>query len=139
MPKTGWWHQVSQNDYPETKKSYGDARAVNWRPESLGTMPQGEGRKAKVEDICPNCGRTYWVDKGCPRCGYPDAGEQDAEKQTESHGATARPKVEVRVLCPRCGARMVKRRARKGPNAGNEFWGCSRYPECRGTSPLPSA
>ncbi|MDI1310492.1 MAG: restriction endonuclease [Methylotenera sp.] len=36
--------------------------------------------------------------------------------------------------CPLCGSAMVKRIARKGANAGNEFWGCSAYPRCRGTS-----
>lgn len=35
--------------------------------------------------------------------------------------------------CPVCGSAMVKRTARKGANAGNEFWGCSGYPGCRGT------
>jgi restriction system protein len=35
--------------------------------------------------------------------------------------------------CPLCGSAMVKRTARKGANAGNEFWGCSAYPGCRGT------
>lgn len=35
--------------------------------------------------------------------------------------------------CPLCGAGMIKRTARKGANAGNEFWGCSNYPKCRGT------
>ncbi|HKL21702.1 MAG TPA: four helix bundle suffix domain-containing protein [Tichowtungia sp.] len=34
--------------------------------------------------------------------------------------------------CPLCGGDMRKRTAGKGPNAGNEFWGCSGYPECRG-------
>jgi restriction system protein len=35
--------------------------------------------------------------------------------------------------CPLCGSAMVKRTARKGANAGSEFWGCSTYPGCRGT------
>lgn len=35
------------------------------------------------------------------------------------------------LVCPKCGAPMVKRIAKKGINAGNEFWGCSRYPSCR--------
>ncbi len=38
----------------------------------------------------------------------------------------------IKILCPKCGAAMVKRRATKGANAGNEFYGCSRYPACRG-------
>jgi restriction system protein len=35
--------------------------------------------------------------------------------------------------CPLCGGKMCRRTAGKGPNAGKGFWGCSRYPECRGT------
>lgn len=35
--------------------------------------------------------------------------------------------------CPKCSAPMVRRTAQKGPNAGSQFWGCSRYPSCRGT------
>jgi len=34
--------------------------------------------------------------------------------------------------CPKCGAPLVLRTAKKGANAGNEFWGCSRFPKCRG-------
>lgn len=37
------------------------------------------------------------------------------------------------VACPVCGSAMVKRTAGKGVNAGSQFWGCSRYPGCRGT------
>jgi DNA-binding helix-hairpin-helix protein with protein kinase domain len=39
-------------------------------------------------------------------------------------------------LCPSCGSRMVRRLARRGRNAGNHFWGCSRYPSCTGTRPI---
>ena len=34
--------------------------------------------------------------------------------------------------CPKCGSAMVKRVAKSGANAGNTFWGCSQYPNCRG-------
>ena len=34
--------------------------------------------------------------------------------------------------CPRCSAEMVLRTAKKGANAGGQFWGCSRYPACKG-------
>jgi restriction system protein len=37
--------------------------------------------------------------------------------------------------CPRCGAQMLKRVASKGANAGQAFWGCARFPSCRGTMP----
>lgn len=38
---------------------------------------------------------------------------------------------EEKLLCPRCGAVMVKRQAKRGAYAGNVFWGCSNYPECK--------
>lgn len=37
------------------------------------------------------------------------------------------------LTCPICRASMVKRKAKKGPYAGKSFWGCSRYPQCKGT------
>ena len=33
--------------------------------------------------------------------------------------------------CPACGSNMVLRTAKRGPGAGNQFWGCSTYPKCR--------
>jgi four helix bundle suffix protein len=38
--------------------------------------------------------------------------------------------------CPMCGKPLVLRTARKGPRAGSQFWGCSAYPQCKGTLPL---
>jgi len=37
--------------------------------------------------------------------------------------------------CSLCGSEMVLRTAKKGPNAGEKFWGCSTFPKCRGTKP----
>lgn len=37
--------------------------------------------------------------------------------------------------CPICKGAVMKRTAKRGANAGNEFWGCSRYPDCKGTRP----
>lgn len=39
---------------------------------------------------------------------------------------------ELEPLCPICSMAMIKRTARKGKNAGNTFWGCSQFPNCRG-------
>ena len=41
--------------------------------------------------------------------------------------------------CPRCNSPMVKRTAKKGRHAGDEFWGCSKYPNCRGKRGLDGA
>lgn len=34
-------------------------------------------------------------------------------------------------ICPRCGSQLVLRQAKRGANAGNQFYGCSSYPKCR--------
>ncbi|MCI5207799.1 MAG: nuclease [Candidatus Electrothrix sp. ATG2] len=34
-------------------------------------------------------------------------------------------------ICPNCGKPMILRVAKRGVNAGNQFWGCSAYPKCR--------
>jgi restriction system protein len=34
--------------------------------------------------------------------------------------------------CPVCSREMVLRKARRGPNAGGSFWGCTGFPGCRG-------
>lgn len=35
-------------------------------------------------------------------------------------------------MCPKCGAKMIVKVARKGNNHGNKFWSCSKYPQCNG-------
>lgn len=53
--------------------------------------------------------------------------------QSLPEGALRVPESSVEtVSCPKCNSPMVKRKARQGANAGQEFWGCSRYPKCRG-------
>jgi len=38
--------------------------------------------------------------------------------------------------CPLCGKLLALRTARNGPRAGSQFWGCTGYPNCKGTRPL---
>lgn len=35
------------------------------------------------------------------------------------------------MTCPKCGAPLVLRMAKKGKNAGQSFYGCSAFPKCR--------
>lgn len=42
------------------------------------------------------------------------------------------------VTCPLCSSPMVRRTAKRGPNVGSSFLGCSRYPDCRGIRDLAS-
>lgn len=57
----------------------------------------------------------------------------------QAEARSGRPKQESAAApmpsCPKCGSAMVKRTARKGQNAGEEFWGCSTFPACRGVRP----
>ena len=41
--------------------------------------------------------------------------------------------------CPVCGQPMILRTARKGPKTGQPFWGCSGYPDCKGTLAVSSS
>ena len=55
-------------------------------------------------------------------------------KQTQSSVPTSETEPSLGApLCPRCEAPMVLRTARRGANAGDQFWGCSTYPKCSGT------
>lgn len=58
------------------------------------------------------------------------------ERRATLTATTAAPKPASTAAvpaCPICSATMMQRTARKGPNAGKSFWGCSRYPTCKGT------
>lgn len=51
-------------------------------------------------------------------------------KQNQASGTGAAP------ICPRCAGSMLKRTAKGGANAGQEFWGCAKFPNCLGTVTL---
>jgi restriction system protein len=36
--------------------------------------------------------------------------------------------------CPKCGSLMALRTAKGGQTPGSQFWGCTNYPECKGTA-----
>jgi four helix bundle suffix protein len=44
----------------------------------------------------------------------------------------AKPDRPTPPACPECGKPMRRRTARQGVHAGQPFWGCSGYPDCRG-------
>ena len=43
-----------------------------------------------------------------------------------SHSATTK-------ICPLCSSPMVERTAKQGITAGSKFWGCTQYPQCKGS------
>ncbi len=60
------------------------------------------------------------------------ASVQNPTQSREPAGAVA----SSAPACPKCNSTMVKRTARQGANAGGQFWGCSRYPDCKGIRPI---
>jgi DNA-binding helix-hairpin-helix protein with protein kinase domain len=52
---------------------------------------------------------------------------------TSSSSVSTSARLPATNSCPTCGASMVRRTARKGKYAGRQFWGCSKFPVCKGT------
>ena len=50
----------------------------------------------------------------------------------DMHRAAEKNESPTAPACSACGETMVLRTARRGPNAGGKFWGCSAYPACKG-------
>ena len=76
----------------------------------------------------------------------PQANETVREQPTQptyvapsSSAAPAQPADQAQTSsptapCPKCGSGLVERTAKRGPNAGNTFFGCSNFPKCRYTA-----
>lgn len=101
-----------------------DLRIFGWR-EEFGY--DSDGMWAKPDDGKP----AHAEDAGPPEIVRQTNLAEILRKNMEEPKAPATPPV-----CPTCNKPMVRRRAYQGPNAGNDFWGCSGYPDCRGTRSL---
>lgn len=56
-----------------------------------------------------------------------------AERERRRNGTSRHPKPAGAIpSCPQCCSSMVLRTARAGKNEGQQFWGCTGYPDCRG-------
>jgi four helix bundle suffix protein len=56
--------------------------------------------------------------------------------QTRSKSRANSESTDPVPACPRCQKPMVLRKARRGTQAGQSFWGCKAYPDCTGTRPF---
>jgi restriction system protein len=52
---------------------------------------------------------------------------------SRSTAPAVKPIAAATPSCSKCNSQTALRTARKGANAGSEFWGCARYPTCKGT------
>ena len=121
---------ISCSRYPECKYK---------PPKPMPEIP--EGTEAPP---CPQCGGAmvarraqrgrgrggvFW---GCAN--YPNC--KGIVSTDGAAGAAPEPLVPPELVavappCPDCGKPMAVRMARKGPNAGKPFFGCTGYPKCR--------
>jgi len=60
-------------------------------------------------------------------------------EERRKQGAGPSDRTEKAPTCAACGKAMVLRTARQGKQSGSRFWGCSGYPECRGTRPVEAS
>ncbi len=118
------WVTLLHEFYPEFEASL--QQAIEAGPKPL------EGEK------CPECGgqlyekySTYGKFAGCEN--YPDCTyKRDLLEDVLGKKEPAEPTGEK---CPECGQELVKRTNRRG----QAFIGCSGYPDCRYTRPLPGS
>lgn len=81
------------------------------------------------------CGYTADAKALAEKHGIAIINESGLAKLIESSGAAVDPETtqllaDKRKFCPKCESEMVLRVAKKGPNPGQKFWGCSKYPRC---------
>ncbi len=57
-------------------------------------------------------------------------------KRQKDRSASSDPSASKPPVCPQCGALMALRTAKAGKNTGSQFWGCTHYPDCKGSSPI---
>ena len=62
--------------------------------------------------------------------GAPRATVEPMDQAAEGVRRNTSPPIPV---CPKCSKQMKRRQATKGARAGQDFWGCVTYPQCRGT------
>lgn len=61
---------------------------------------------------------------------------KNTKEDRQKHIANIDSRFNSTDICPVCGSGLVLRTAKKGPNAGNQFYGCSNYPKCHYTKNL---
>ena len=128
---------VSCGNYPECK--YKPPKAVPQAPEGAEAPP------------CPQCGgamvlrqafrgrgrgNSFWGCANYPTC-KGIVSLDGKESKTERPADPALTALAATTPCPNCGKPMTVRIARKGPNAGKPFLGCTGYPKCKTAVTIP--
>lgn len=70
--------------------------------------------------------------------GIPEPPAAEAPHQAAAVKAGIASAIPDAMACPACSSAMQKRRANSGAQAGNWFWVCAGYPECKSLVPIIS-
>lgn len=139
--------RAKNNNLPKDKNGKVDIAALGPPPPGFAWTRTGRPVvETWPEDslVCPDCGGEVSIKTGrfgpyfgCiryPKCSFVSNLRGAAKKQAEiEFPSAARPKpIPTNVRCDECGETMVIRKGRSG-----QFLGCSKYPKCRFSQPLP--
>ncbi|MBI5601734.1 MAG: topoisomerase DNA-binding C4 zinc finger domain-containing protein [Deltaproteobacteria bacterium] len=110
------------------KPTNGNHEIVNDIHETIEGLSDGDMKE------CPKCKELRNIDEfkdkglisGMGRICKVCKGKKNTRKHTPE-------KIPVTVSCPKCGHGMILRTGRRG-----KFYGCSRYPYCKGIRPAPT-
>jgi DNA topoisomerase I len=100
-------------------------------------MRNVKGEEQATDEICEKCGKPMVIKWGrnghfLACSGYPDCRNTKEYRKNADGSLTVVPSTRPSdQKCPTCGSDMVIRRGRFG-----EFQACTRYPECKTTSPM---
>jgi ssDNA-binding Zn-finger/Zn-ribbon topoisomerase 1 len=73
-----------------------------------------------------------WLERKATRAGRSWRAKRCATSSTTNLNTAS----SAAPCCPSGHGLMVKRTARRGKNAGSNFWGCAEYPRCRSTQAI---
>jgi len=129
----------SLEDIAENKKDWKSLVRTFW-DEFIPILEEAEKSafipKVETDIDCPDCGgklQKIWFKSkyfyGCSN--YPECTFSAPIEQLEFSKDDYAEDFDWDQPCPKCGSEMILRTAKKGANAGNQFWGCSNYPTCR--------
>ena len=83
----------------------------------------------KINELYDSLAKLTNVDEAV-KAAHIDNINQKYKKEEKKQKTSAQAEREE-LICPRCGSVLVLRTAKKGENAGNQFYGCSNFPKCR--------
>lgn len=103
---------------------------VSWESENVEVCYYSELKKC-IKEIWKSSPDLY--DEETIDLIFQSLASLDSDNETRGKHISSIEQRNSSNTCPACGGSLVLRTAKNGPNAGNQFYGCSNYPRCRYT------